>query len=157
MTKNETENRVEVKKKSATLSLPVKLTKGEIIERKDLLLQLLDRLDSAEEDAKAARDRHKSIVQNIEAEIAKARGALRTNTEKRPVLCDEHLNHEKQTVEVFRSDTGARVHERAMLPREKQKNLDEAIADAKDKAKKPTKKDKQRENILPMTAPVPGK
>lgn len=145
-----TKPKVEVRKKSATLSLPVKLTKDEIVKRTDSLLGLLDHLDSAEEDAKAARDRHKSIIQGFEADIARARASLRTNTEKRPIKCDQHFDHKKQTVTVFRSDTNARVHERAMLPSEKQKNLDEAIKDAKNKKKTEAKKG----NILPMTAPT---
>lgn len=140
-----------MRKKSATLSLPCKLSKAEIIERKDLLLQLLDKLDSAEEDAKAARDRHKSIIQGFEAGIVSARAALRTNMEKRPVLCDQHFDHTKQTVEVFRADTGARVHERAMLPSEKQTTLDEKVADAKKKAGGKTE---AKGNVLPMTAPT---
>ncbi len=134
-----------MRKKSVTLSLPVTLTTKEILERKDSLLQMLDRLDSAKEDAKAGADKHKSIVKGFEAGIVKARGSLRSKTEKRPVVCDEHLDWGKQTVTVFRCDTSDRVHEREMTPKEKQVSLDEKMAAAKKKEAK---------SHTPATAPT---
>ncbi len=131
-----TKPKLEVQKKSTTITLPVNLNKVELIERQNGLLKLLDRKDSAAANAKASSDEHKSIKQSIEAEIDQSRFALRTNTEKRPVVCDQHFNHKEQTVTVFRCDTGARVHERKMTPSERQTTLDEKVAAAKKKEAK---------------------
>lgn len=134
----------EVRKKSATIDLPVKLNKAEIVERKNRLLTLLDNRDNLDSERKSVASDFKARIDILDSETDRVRTALRTDEEKRPVMCDQHFDWKKKTVTLFRSDTGARVHERAMHKDEMQKTLDEAIEDAK---KKPEEKGK----VLPMT------
>jgi len=139
----------EVRKKSATIDLPVKLNKAEIIEKKNRLLKLLDDRDNMDSERKSVVSDYKARIDILDSEVDRVRTALRTDEEKRPVMCDQHFDWKKKTVTLFRSDTGARVHERAMHKDEMQKTLDEAIIDAREKKgdEKPTEKG----NVLPMT------
>jgi len=146
--KEKTETREpEVRKKSVTLDLPCKLKKDEIVERKNDLLKKLDERDKVSLESKTVASNFRAQLKVLDNKITQIRSALRTDEEKRPTLCDQHYDWKKKTVTVYRADTGARVHERAMHKNETQKTVDEAVEDAK--SKKATQK--KSGDVLPMT------
>lgn len=103
--------------------LPVKLTDEE-------RMQCADALANALQSASDAKMRKKSIVKNLDREIAEIeqegvelRDAVATGREYREVIVHRVFDYEKAIVTETRTDTGDVIRSRAMTDEERQSTL----------------------------------
>jgi uncharacterized coiled-coil DUF342 family protein len=99
------------------------LTKDEVMERACELADRLEDCSKKEEkfraEAKAARAELKSLRIRID-ELAEA---IRTKKEYRDIDCFEVPDFDREVVEIFRSDTGERVHARPVTAQDRQMGI----------------------------------
>lgn len=102
-------------------TLPVSLTREEVIAFGDELTSKMLEKSILEEEEKQRKEQHKAKMSSVEAEIARLAVVRRTRKEERQVLCYER--RVGIAIEIVRLDTGEVVSERPMTDRERQEDL----------------------------------
>ena len=115
--------------------LPCKLTDKERLEIGALIVAADDEISTLEEDKKSASDGFKAKIELAQGRHRELVQKLRSGEEVRAVDCIERFVFERNTVEEIRTDTNARLSERAMTPDERQGKL--ALEDAPPARKAP--------------------
>lgn len=109
--------------KTLTLTLPVKLTQHELLERGEALaLGRVARNETALA-AKAKAGEYKQQLEALDEEVDRLAGIVRDKAEPRPVVCELHLNLDQGTMETRRTDTGELVSARVLLDHERNLEL----------------------------------
>jgi hypothetical protein len=104
--------------------LPCRLTDKQKIDVGDLIVEADDKLSALEDEKKAAADSYKAKIELAEAARRELVQKLRTGSEVREVVCIERFVFERNAVETIRTDTMAKLSERAMTQDERQGKLD---------------------------------
>lgn len=108
---------------SFSQNLPVPLKAVEIAERADRAAQLLADRDTKVEEQKAQSKHAKSVIEQIEAEMRRLSGEVRTKRTYQDVDCERVYNYEAATVTERRLDTKEVLSERPMNDVERQQPL----------------------------------
>lgn len=111
-------------------SLPVPLTKEELVAMGDEVVAKLDAIDRIDEELKERRDAAKDQKEEIQERLAHLRDCIRSGTEYRSVRCYEVARYDAGVAEVVREDTQAVVRTRMLEPRERQQTLDQLLEPA---------------------------
>lgn len=99
-------------------TLKFKLTNAEKLEKGDLLASLDGQLSDVNGAFEQAKAKHKSVSGELESQIAKAIGCIRTGYEHREVECDEVNDYDAGIVScVYDGET---METRRMLAHERQ-------------------------------------
>jgi vacuolar-type H+-ATPase subunit I/STV1 len=109
--------------KIVTMDLPVKLTDEELLKYTKELVDLLAERRATESEKKATMSKYKEQLDSMDVDISEVASKLRSGEEKRPVECWEEPNFAEKVVEVFRRDTGERVHARSMTDEDHQLSI----------------------------------
>lgn len=101
-------------------TLPVPLTRDELLEAGSQLAQLEQQLEEQESVAAAARAAHKARMEELGAERARLAGIIRTRQEMRPVSVDVVAHYRVNLARYTRRDTGEVLGERPLTAEERQ-------------------------------------
>lgn len=101
-------------------TLPVRLTKSELLERGNSLALAREHYTRQRGEAKAAAAVAKADLEEIEGEVDRLAGIVRAKAEPRPVETRVVRDYERGVVDTVRLDTGELVRTRAMTEQERQ-------------------------------------
>lgn len=106
-----------------TRTLAVALTDHELLERGDQLARAHQAVLDAKAEQKAAAERAKDTLNELEGAVRRLARVVREKTEPRDVECRIVHDYAAHSVQVVRTDTGEVVASRAMSEHERQIGL----------------------------------
>lgn len=113
----------DVKTERYQSSLRCELNPGEVADRADRAAAMIADRDQKEADMKAAQKHAKSIIEEIDAELRRLSGEVRTRSTYRSVECERQYLYGSGTYREVRLDTGDVIYERQMTEAEMQREL----------------------------------
>lgn len=113
----------EIKVERFERSLPVKLTDAQRIERGDRIAHLVSVIAEKEDARKASNSAAKSQIEEVQAELNKISGELRSGSVHSTVACRREFRYRTNSMVELREDTGATLHERPLTEAERQLEL----------------------------------
>ncbi|HYC44511.1 MAG TPA: hypothetical protein VED01_03405 [Burkholderiales bacterium] len=101
-------------------TLPVKLTKKEVLSKSADLMTALDKRSALKDEKKATSAMFREEEKKIEAEIEELAASIKSGKEKRPVECFQRTRIADRMIDTIRCDTGDVVRSRPMTIDERQ-------------------------------------
>lgn len=110
------------KLKNLERSLPVKLTREEVLEKGAELAGVVEDIDLETEDQKEQRQGMKSRMTELESRRARVASVIRRGQENRRVECTQYLTDDKHVI-LVRDDSGEEIEKRMAHDDELQQSL----------------------------------
>lgn len=109
--------------RKVTKNLPVKLTRSELVERREELAKLVQEALDLTEKKRQATAAMNADLKKVTLRVAEISKAISTGLEERDVACEEHELFEINTIRTIRTDTGEVVGDRAISAKERQTSI----------------------------------
>jgi hypothetical protein len=104
-------------------TLKCQLTKAERETKKEELARLLDERDALQSSFDLLKSKHKASVAEFDSAIKTMRDSVRTNSEDRPIECEERHDERRGQIDIVRTDTLETIESRPMTVEERQGTL----------------------------------
>jgi len=101
----------------------VALSKDELVDRADELSKLIEERTTLEDTAREVAKEHREQLKKMRERIEDLGDVVRSRKEIREVECKEVPDFDKEVVELFRLDTGERVHARQLTEEDRQMRI----------------------------------
>lgn len=101
-------------------TLPVTLTRDELLERGEALALMRGKRNGIAYDQKASNADFKEKLEDADTEIDRLAGIVRSKSEPRPVDCTARRDMQRYVIDTIRLDTGEVIETRTMTEQERQ-------------------------------------
>lgn len=101
-------------------TLPVMLTRDELLERGEALALMRGKRNGIAYDQKASNADFKEKLEDADTEIDRLAGIVRSKSEPRPVDCTMRRDMQRFIIDTIRLDTGEVIETRTMTEQERQ-------------------------------------